>query len=357
MNKFLKIFSTFSLLLVAAGVIFGGCSGQPESGGIVARVNGQPITMRELQARYDLDHLTWTDTQLPQAEDLQGQYGDSLANLIINALVMQELEKKNLAVSDEEMSLAELEAKSDYGEGEFEQTLEEEAIDLDMWRLFLRQRLSVQKFMQTVVRPDIRVSSEESTEYYNNNLAAFSLPARIHFLAVESSDKSALTKILEAYNKDQKTENLVAGPGVRLREVRMREDRISPEWSEDLKKIKQGQASSIRPQEDGWQFLILVGRQPAAVLTLAQAYPLVEKELVEQKLEVAFDLWVNKKINKAEIEISPPLVEAWLHKIKNPEAQGHNATIIPGIPGQDDQLNEEIDPEEEARLFEQESSP
>ena len=350
MNKFAKLFLNYALIFLLL-TLCTACSQQPEEGAIVARVDGQAISMRELQARYDLDHLTWTDEVLPQAEDLQGQYGDSLANLIINALVMQELDKKKLSVTDEEMSIAEFEAKSDYGEGEFEQTLEEEAIDLGMWRLFLRQRLSVQKFMQTVLRPNIRVSLEESTKYYNENLEKFKLPARVHFLVVDSNDKAKLTNTLNSYNKEPKTDMLVKEEGVRLREVRMREDRISPELGGELVKLKAGQASPIRAEQDGWQFLVLVAQQPETVLSQAQAYPLVEKELVEQKLEVAFDLWVNKKISKAEIEIAPPLVEAWINRINNPVGAGHNATAPY------DYLTEEIDPEEEARLFNQESMP
>ena len=359
MNKILKLCSGFALILLLL-TLCTACSEQPEEGSVVARVNGQPISMRELQARYDLDHLTWTDEVLPQAEDLQVQYGDSLANLIINALVMQELDKKKMSVTAEEMNIAELEVKSDYGEEEFEQTLEEEAIDFEMWRLFLLQRLSVQKFMQTVLRPDIRVSLEESTKYYNDNLDKFSLPARVHFLVVDSNDKAMLARTLASYNKEPKTEMLVKEKGVRLREVRMREDRISPELGQELAKLKAGQASPLRPEQEGWQFLILVGRQPKTVLTQAQAYALVEKELVEQKLEMAFDLWVNKKIKSAEIEIAPPLVEAWvkqtnqanqINRASNMSGDGHNATAPY------DYLTEEIDPDEEARLFEQESAP
>ena len=350
MNKTLKLFAAFGLVFLLLTFCVA-CSEQPEEGSVVARVNGQPISMRELQARYDLDHLTWTDEVLPQAEDLQEQYGNSLANLIINALVMQELDKKKMSVTAEEMSIAELEVKSDYGEEEFAQTLEEEAIDLEMWRLFLLQRLSVQKFMQTVLRPDIRVSLEESTKYYNDNLEKFTLPARIHFLVVDSNDKELLTQALNSYNKEPKSEMLVKDEGVKLREVRMREDRISPDLGQELMKLKAGQASPLRAEEDGWQFLILVGRQPETVLGQAQAYPLVEKELVEQKLEMAFDLWVNKKIAKAEIEIAPPLSEAWINRVNNVASQEHNATVPY------DYLTEEIDPDEEARLFEQESAP
>ena len=60
---------------------------------------------------------------------------------------------------------------------------------------------------------------------------------------------------------------------------------------------------------------------------------------------------VNKKIAKAEIEIAPPLSEAWINRVNNVASQEHNATVPY------DYLTEEIDPDEEARLFEQESAP
>lgn len=343
------------------------CSGPSDTAGVIAVVNGDVITMRELQARYDLDNLTWSENRLPQAEDLQRQYGESLSSLIINLLVMQELSKRDLAVTDEEMSLAELEIRKDYAEGEFETILEDDAIDLEMWRYFLRQRLSVQKFIQTVLRPGIKVSPEECTAFYNDNVDKFKQPARDHFLIVESVDKDALNSALAGYKENGKTDSFAGyDSNIRVREVRMRDDRLSPQWSRELKVLKKGEASLIKPGEEGFQFIIFIGHQEESVLALAQAYPLVEKELVEQKVETFFNEWLTQRVEKSDIEVSTHLAEVWLG---NPGglARSGNASTECDISSYydvdmpynyDDDINRDpFATEEDIELFHQESSP
>lgn len=296
------------------------CDNQSEIG-VVARVNGEPITMHELQARHDLDHMAWSDRTLPPAEELQSQYGDSLGSLIINALVMQELEEEELEVTNEEMLLAERGVSVGYAEEEFEETLEDDAINIEIWRDFLRQRLSVQKFMQTVLRPGIRVSPEESIAYYNANIEQFSLPIRFHFLILEAQEEASLQNVLKRYN--EKSENIAQimsanNSDVIMREVRMSEDRLPPQWRDILKELKQGKATKVSSSPYGFEFIILISRQDETELTLAQAYPLIERELVEQKLESTFQAWIEEKLSESEIQIAEPLAEIWVSYRLNP---------------------------------------
>lgn len=355
-----KLFPLVCIILICVSFALPACNNQAETG-VVARVNGDPITMRELQARHDLDHMVWSDRSLPPAEELQSQYGDSLAGLIINRLVMQELENEKLEVTAEEMSLAEREIRADYLEDEFELALEDDAIDIEMWRNFLRQRLSVQKIMQTVLRPSIRVSPEECSAYYAENIDQFRLPMRVHFLILEAADKKLLDDLVRAYNEESENiAQLLAGKtDVRMREVRMGEDRLSPEWRDILKKLEQGEASKVYPSQGSYEFIILINKQEEAELPLAQAYPLIERELVEQKLEVAFEMWVEERIGKADIQIAEPLAGVWIEHRLNPAS---NATYPKEMPWLD--IEEDHDPnadpfeDEEAReLFEQDSSP
>ena len=342
------------------GLALPACEKQTETS-VVARVNGEPITMRELQARHDLDHMAGSDRNILPAEELQSQYGDSLASLIVNTLVMQELKDKGNEVTAEEMNLAEKEIRSDYAKGEFEATLEDDAIDIEIWRRFLLQRLSVQKIMQTVLRPALKVTPEESAAYYNENLDQFRLPARVHFLVVESSEKKALEDLSRLYEKEPgNMAQLLSGrTDVNMREVRMGEDRLSPEWRETLKKLEPGKASSIYSGDDKHEFIVLISRQEAAELPLAQAYPLVERELVEQKLELAFEAWVEGKIAESDIQIAEPLAGVWIERRLNAAANATSSGEASWLqPEEDYDPNADPFEDEEAReLFKQESNP
>ena len=98
---------------------------------------------------------------------------------------------------------------------------------------------------------------------------------------------------------------------------------------------------------------------PPLELPLAQAYPLIERELVEQKLESAFEAWVEDKIAESDIQIAEPLAGVWIERRLNAAS---NATFTDETPWL--QPEEEYDPnadpfeDEEAReLFKQESNP
>lgn len=331
MRKYWQHFFGYAFLLFALAA----CSNPTEPGGVVARVNGQSISLQELQARYDMDHFNWSDNSLPQAEELQRQYGDSLSALIVNALVMQTLEKKDLAVTDAELQAAEQEVRGDYPAGEFETMLEEDAIDLDLWRRFLRQRLAVQKFTQHVLRPELKVSIDEVTKHYNANKDKFLIPGRLHFLIVESLNREDLNAALEDYKRRGKVDVFKGLASVYARQVRMHENRLSPQWLRELKSLKDGETSLIKPSEEGFQFIVLLEKQPEKPLALAQAYPLVEKELLEKKQEQAFETWVGDQLKKADIEISEDLLKIW------PGKAGKVNATSPASPQSIDNLGED----------------
>ncbi|MBQ4132681.1 MAG: peptidyl-prolyl cis-trans isomerase [Desulfovibrionaceae bacterium] len=280
--------------------------------GVVAVINGEPVTMRELQARHDLDHMSWSGQFIPSAEELQSQYGDSLVLLIVNHLVMQELEELEQSVSDEELRLAEKEIRGGYGDEEFISILEDEAIDLEMWRIFLRQRLSMQKFMQTALRAQVSISPEEVSAYYEQNIDEFRLPARYHFWELESSSESDLAEFIKAREKAglDPTEKLPSN--IRMREVRLRKDRLTPEWVEILKNLEPGHFSKVFAVNNEFETVFLLEILEPSELSMAQAYPLIERNLVEKNLETVFENWLAERIAQLDIQIASSLAHVWI---------------------------------------------
>ena len=137
-----------------------------EQTGVIATVNGRPITLHRLEALHDIDGDADLLAHAPSLELLQQQYGDALAALIVHELVAQELEKRKLSITDEAVRAEEAAIRADYPPGEFEVMLQENAIDLDAWRERVRARLAVQLFQKSVLRPRFSVSPEEIRAEY-----------------------------------------------------------------------------------------------------------------------------------------------------------------------------------------------
>jgi len=313
-------------LLCAAllALLLAGCGEDPLPEGVVATVNDRPIMLRTLEAVHDMNSMSWSG-HAPSVEQLQAQYGGVLSDLIVQELVAQALSRENIAVTDAEVAEAEAEVRADYPAGEFEKSLVEEYIDLDLWRSMLRSRIAMQKFMRQVLRPTISIPLEEVEAYYAAHKQDYRLPRRVQFLVVAGPDKAAVDKARAmALNGARPADVETAQPTVTVREVKMRRDRLPALWSKELAGLAPRQASAVKQGEWGYQSFLLVGEIPEKQLELSHAYPLVERVLLERKMDEAYARWIEAELRTARIRVSAHLV---------PEARGAVADGASATPG------------------------
>ncbi|OIQ48862.1 Chaperone SurA [Pseudodesulfovibrio hydrargyri] len=304
MKRHIAILFIFAALLA-------GCSGDADDIGIVARVNGSPIYLSQLEFQHDQFQEDSVGAYVPSVAKLRREYGEILSDLIVQELVVQELARRDLSVTDEELRKAENTVRGDYPEGAFEQVLVEEYIDLKSWRRQLRYYLAQKKFFQLVLRPQIKIDYKEAEKYYRDHISDFYLAESLRILVVRGPSRELVVKAVEKYLKDHDQMNLATAFGeVETREVVVREGRLSAPWRNALTGLKPGQASDVLTDRFGFEALVLLERSEAKVLPPAQAYPLVEEALLEKKMENAFEKWLSGDLAKADIQVSEHLLES-----------------------------------------------
>ncbi len=227
------------------------------------------------------------------------------------------------------MKAAEDEVRADYPDDEFERTLVEDYIDIDVWRAFLFHRLSILKFSDLVLRPEISISSQEVEAYYQEHLADFTLPQREHFIVVDCDTKQTAEKLRKAYIQTRSQPLRNEDEDVNVREITANKERLPEPWLEALKGLKHKEASSIKSNEGRFQFIIFLDQLPEQVLDPASVYSRVEAGLMEGRMEQAFDAWLSEKVRKADIRVSQPLLEAW-HKERSPETEEQDSYGLMG---------------------------
>lgn len=318
-SRRLLLAGTFLLLLAA------GCSQEPSEVGVVARVNGQPIFLSQLEAKYDLSHLGWTGTVLPTLGKLKADYSRILSELIAQELIFQVLREKGFAVTEAEMLYAEAKVRADYPKGLFEQVLVEEYIDLDVWREQLRAHLAYEKLLNNILRPRISLDKEEVEAFYQNNLDMFHLPARLTFVLVTGPDKETLRQALDMYLAGSDGAALEqAFEGVRTQQVKLLQDRLTKKWRDALENVEEGQPSELLSAQNGYEALVLLERRTAQQLSPEEAFPLVEKILMEKKLQEAFASWLENELHDADIFVSQRLLSE--------EGEEDDAPVAPLLP-------------------------
>lgn len=306
----LRKFLFFTLVVLVAG-----CTNSSEDMGIVARVNGAPIYLSQLEFQHDQFQADTAGVYVPSVEKLKSEYGEILTELIVQQLVVQELVKQDLEVTEHELLKAEEEVRADYPEGAFDQMLIEECIDLKAWRRQLLNYLAMKKFYQQVLRPQIKIDYKEAQEYYRKHISDFYLPESMRILVVRGPSREIVERAVEKYLAEKDQVNLATAFGeVETREVMVREGRLSATWKNAISGLEPGQSSGVLTDRFGFEALILQERSPAKVLAPAQAYPLVEKSLLENKLRDAFETWLTSAVAGADITVSS-------HLLPTPESQ------------------------------------
>ncbi|MDY7000333.1 MAG: peptidylprolyl isomerase [Thermodesulfobacteriota bacterium] len=294
-------------LALAATMVFA-CTSNNEEPGVIARVNGRPIHLHQLESKYDFMHLNWAGDMNPTVKKLKTDYGRILGDLIVQELVAQALEERGLSVEENELAQAEENVRSDYPKGAFEQVLVEEYIDLKFWREELRARLTLEKFFQEVLRPRVKLNYQEAEAYYREHISDFYLPTRVRFFLIRGPSRDLVKSAANLYREERDVEALSRKFNqVTVQELKMREDALTVSWRNALKGLSPGEAGAILTDNLGFQILILLERYPAEVLDPSRAYPLVEKVLLEQKLRREFDAWLEKELQRAAIFVSPHL--------------------------------------------------
>jgi hypothetical protein len=304
------MFRNFAMFVLLVSLLLpAGCSSPAEEIGVVARVNGAPIYLSQLEFQHDQFQVDAVGGYVPGVENLKSEYGEILAELIVQELVVQELVKRDIGVSEHELLKAEETVRADYPEGAFDQMLVEEYIDLKAWRLQLRNHLAMKKFFQQVLRPQIKIDYKEAEQYYRDRISDFYLPESLRVLVVRGPSREIVGKAVEKFLAERDQLDLTTAFGeVETREVVIREERLSATWKNALAGMAPGQASGVLTDRFGFEALVLLEKSPAKVLEPAQAYPLVEKALLERKLQDAFDAWLDSAVNAARVEVSSHLL-------------------------------------------------
>lgn len=301
-----KIILLAALCLATLG---GGCARDSEEAGVVARVNGRPITLSQLEFMSDMMQMQQLADFNPSLEQLREDHGLALADLIVQQLVAQELEKRGLEVTEEELLQAEEAVRADYPEGSFEEILIEEYIDLQAWREQLKARLAMEKFHNLVLRPRVRLDYQEAEKFYRDNIQDFFLPPRISVVLITGPSQDLVRKATEAYQAGEEPGEVAARLSqVSVRHVKLREDRLPAAWKEALKGTDKNGVSPVWAEKNIVHRIIVLEEMDGRLLDPSQAYPLVETVLIERKLAEEFGVWLEQALASASIRVSVHLL-------------------------------------------------
>lgn len=277
--------------------------------GQVATVNGRPITLDQVAALRNSTHFDWSSPSLAEMDVMRKQYGDALTNLIAVELVKQHLAKKKLSVTEEEVLAEENHIRADYPPGTFEDVLVSEAVDLDTWRFLLHNHLSVARFLDKILRPDIVITPEEVAVYLKAHPNEFVRPPWAYFFLVSGIDKEEVTACAKDLDADGDPVAVQERhPDAIIRTVRLDTNRLDPALGQVVTRLRPGDLSPLFTMGGEFHQVLLLETLPERQAEPDEAYLQIEETLVAQKMQESYNKWIQSRMQKATIKIAEQLL-------------------------------------------------
>ncbi len=301
MNNFRN--SALCLIFASFCILLGACKESRLGSGVVATVNGEPITLLSLQTLMDSRLGAMGVAPGPSAADMKINYGRALGTLVAHALVRQDLSQRGIEISQIELDQTIRDIDEDLGMDTLDAYMKDSYIRKDEWLELMRDYLALEIFREQVLLPAIKIEKDEVRDYYRHHAREFTLPESLSLCLLTAESRNALEEwSLSFKNREIPPDSVAQCVDVSPEEVPL-------EWQKEVKNLAPYSCGKPRSENDEWQTVCLVSRMDKRALPLPDVYALIEKNLLAQKQNTAFDEWLEQKLKTAEIKVVPELNE------------------------------------------------
>ena len=320
------------LLLAGIGAAVFLMSDAPKvESGIVARVNGQPITEGEVrrllgdpamrqQLQQELVRRTPLWDSSGKSEPLNGTTVSTtndrelerlaVRRLIMHRLLVEEAVRRNLTVTDKELELARAAVQRRFKDAEAYETWRK-SFGLD--DLALSQALRTEVLVgraQMALLKDVRPSEAQVQAYYESHKAELKTADVVRLQVMAVPDKALAERLVEALRKGEDFGRLAARErhkGVRWIESEksagVGTDRLPIEVREAVSTLKVGQAHAPIKSGDEYVIVRLAEQQPGQAKSLDEARPEIEQALLRATQRRHLAQWMSEQHKAAKVEI------------------------------------------------------
>ena len=260
MNK-LKI-AVFALM---AMFIFTGCSLKKNDNDLI-KINDTVITKSEFDKAYE--SVTSNNMFAQMGIDLKKDPDNVFAlmlkekvvsELLVKALLNDEMEKRKITVSKEELETGEKEIVDRFGtKDQFMQVLRLNGVTYDKFKKDLKDEIRLKKFVDSIAM--VSIGETEAKKYYDENIDKFKYPKRVrasHILIAANPDQIKAT--LRKENKEITDEELAAKSAQQMKErlekaesIQARVKKAPSTFAKEAKENSQDAASAIRGGDLGF---------------------------------------------------------------------------------------------------------
>ena len=304
--------SILIVLAVSAAVVVGPWRDGSEDPEIVARVNGEAVTLGELhRARADLLALSALQRKAgDEASDDEELERLAVRQLMRRHLILQEAARQNLLLSEDELDEAVIELRSRFADLQgFGAWMQERGLDDRSLMETIRGDLLMRR-ATAVLAEGVRATEEQVRAYYEAHKEDLIVgeEVRLGIIAVDSieageailtalGDGANFRRLARRYSRGQRAaeggdtgwvDPLTLPPPLRLA----------------VGRLKKGEAyGPLEKNANEFLVVALTGRRPVQAENLDEARPEIERRLLAATQQQAVEQWLTEQEEAAKIEV------------------------------------------------------
>ena len=199
-----------ALIMALTGCLMGGLAacgqkGTPAPDTPLARVGSRTITVLDFNRAFEIGKAAFPHNAIQEPALVHKARIRLLNQMIEEAMLLDQAQKRQIRLSEEELETALADIRKDYPEDSFEQMLLEAAISFADWKERLRTRLLIEKMIDQVLAHNIVITPEEISDYYRKH--ADSEADRVTGTDSGPDDSGQINKIIVSQLRRQKLED------------------------------------------------------------------------------------------------------------------------------------------------------
>jgi peptidyl-prolyl cis-trans isomerase SurA len=295
---------------------------------VAAVVNGDPVTLSELQERAGLE---WRRIQSMRPGEARDQARAKVLQAALDQIVAERLleaQAKELAVeaTDAQVDAAidDIKRKNHLDDEQLDRALDEQGLDRQAFRRQLRRDIEAFRILEMKVKTRIKVTDEDLKSWYQSHPKEFAGDERVHvrhiFLPVPASASAAEEAAARA-QADQVLERLKAGEDFAAvaKQVSkgpsaaeggelgfVKRGAIQPELEKAAFALQAGQVSPLVRTRSGYHILKVEERKSSGTLPFDEVKDAIRDRLASERVEIQRAQYLAELRKDAVVEVRLP---------------------------------------------------
>lgn len=272
-----------------------------EIGKIVAKVNNEAVTARDLDDYYKIISYRMPEQFASFSSDEARGKREALDKLIEDKLILEEAKKQNMDIPPIAISEQLNKVISSYPTREdFENSLIERGLNITLLKERIRGQFLMRQVIGAYVNGYVNVTPQEVSNYYVEHKKELVAEQKYVIWIIQTKDKNILSNTTKALKEKGIAE--AGNPEMHLVRVEAGTKDLKEEIAGMLKELKEGE-HSVKKIGDEYYLVYLEKTLPPRELSLEEARENIFSIIWSKKFKIRFEEWVAQLKDSAVIKI------------------------------------------------------